>query len=35
MGGLWNNFLKIPEDYILDIHIGLYKGTLKERMELR
>ena len=23
------------EDYILDIYIGLYKGTLEERMELR
>ena len=22
-------------DYMLDIHIGLYKGTLEERMELR
>ena len=26
---------KIWEDYILDIYIGLYKGTLEERMELR
>ena len=27
--------LKIREDYILDIYIGLYKGTLEGRMELR
>ena len=27
--------LKMWEDYILDIYIGLYKGTLEERMELR
>ena len=27
--------LKIWEDYILDIYIGLYKGTLEKRMELR
>ena len=27
--------VKIWEDYILDIYIGLYKGTLEERMELR
>ena len=26
---------KIWEDYILDIYIGFYKGTLEERMELR
>ena len=27
--------LKIWENYILVIYIGLYKGTLEERMELR
>ena len=26
---------EIWEDYKLDIYIGLYKGTLEERMELR
>ena len=35
MGGLWKKVLKLWEDYILDIYIGLYKGTLEERMELR
>ena len=27
--------LKIWEDYILDIYIGLNKGTLEESMELK
>ena len=27
--------LKIWQDYILDINVALYKGTLEERMELR
>ena len=27
--------IEIWEDYILDIYIGLYKGTLEERMKLR
>ena len=26
---------KIGEDYILDIYIGLYKGTLEEKIELK
>ena len=29
------NVLNIWEDYMLDIYIGLYKGTLEERLELR
>ena len=31
---IWEMCLKW-EDYIFDICIGLYKGTLEERMELR
>ena len=32
---IYGKVLNIWEDYILDIYIGLYKGTLEERMELR
>ena len=32
---IYEKVLQIWKDYILDIYIGLYKGTLEERMELR